>query len=103
MAVLTKKGRLMATFFLVAGEGLEPLDLRVMSPTSYHLLHPAIYLHEKYMPTHSVLFIDSEISRHGAGNRDRTGTILTYHEILSLGRLPVPPFRRPSCCLYIIP
>ena len=28
--------------FLVAGVGLEPHDLRVMSPTSYHLLHPAI-------------------------------------------------------------
>ena len=30
----------------------------------------------------------------GAGNRDRTGTILSYHGILSPGRLPVPPFRR---------
>ena len=29
--------------FLVAGVGLEPHDLRVMSPTSYHLLHPAIF------------------------------------------------------------
>ena len=28
--------------FLVAGVGLEPHDLRVMSPTSYQLLHPAI-------------------------------------------------------------
>ena len=33
----------MVSFALVAGEGLEPLDLRVMSPTSYHLLYPAIY------------------------------------------------------------
>ena len=30
-------------FFLVAGVGLEPHDLRVMSPTSYQLLYPAIY------------------------------------------------------------
>ena len=29
-------------FFLVAGVGLEPHDLRVMSPTSYQLLHPAM-------------------------------------------------------------
>ena len=29
---------------LVAGVGLEPHDLRVMSPTSYQLLHPAMYL-----------------------------------------------------------
>ena len=29
-------------FFLVAGVGLEPHDLRVMSPTSYQLLYPAI-------------------------------------------------------------
>ncbi len=30
-------------FLMVAGAGLEPHDLRVMSPTSYQLLHPAIY------------------------------------------------------------
>ena len=29
----------------VAGVGLEPHDLRVMSPTSYQLLHPAMYLY----------------------------------------------------------
>ena len=29
--------------FMVAGVGLEPHDLRVMSPTSYQLLYPAIY------------------------------------------------------------
>ena len=29
---------------MVAGVGLEPHDLRVMSPTSYRLLYPAIYL-----------------------------------------------------------
>ena len=28
--------------FLVAGVGFEPHDLRVMSPTSYQLLYPAI-------------------------------------------------------------
>ena len=28
---------------MVAGVGLEPHDLRVMSPTSYQLLHPAIF------------------------------------------------------------
>ncbi len=28
-------------FLLVAGAGLERCDLRVMSPTSYQLLHPA--------------------------------------------------------------
>ena len=28
--------------FLVAGVGLEPHDLRVMSPTSYQLLYPAM-------------------------------------------------------------
>ena len=30
----------------------------------------------------------------GAGDRDRTGTILSYHGILSPGRLPVPPHRQ---------
>ena len=29
--------------FMVAGVGLEPHDLRVMSPTSYQLLYPAIF------------------------------------------------------------
>ena len=33
----------MGVFVLVAERGLEPPDLRVMSPTSYHLLHSAIY------------------------------------------------------------
>ena len=31
-----------AWHFLVAGGGLEPSDLRVMSPTSYQLLYPAV-------------------------------------------------------------
>ena len=30
----------------------------------------------------------------GAGDRDRTGTMLSHHGILSPGRLPVPPHRR---------
>ena len=34
----------LSTLTVVAGVGLEPHDLRVMSPTSYQLLHPAIYL-----------------------------------------------------------
>ena len=33
-------------FVLVAGVGLEPHDLRVMSPTSYQLLYPAILVPE---------------------------------------------------------
>ena len=47
----------------------------------------------------------------GAGDRDRTGTILSYHGILSPGRLPVPPHRHSvrgrlnkpfSACLSIV-
>lgn len=38
----------------------------------------------------------------GAGNRDRTGTGITTHRILSPGRLPVPPLRRIIFCLTII-
>ena len=37
-------------YFLVAGVGLEPHDLRVMSPTSCQLLYPAIYKIEKMVP-----------------------------------------------------
>ena len=33
---------LFRSYLLVAGRGLEPPDLRVMSPTSYQLLYPAI-------------------------------------------------------------
>ena len=64
---------------MVAEVGFEPHDLRVMSPTSYQaaLLRDIVFL-----------------SLHrGAGDRDRTGTILSYHGILSPGRLPVPPHR----------
>ena len=64
---------------MVAGVGLEPHDLRVMSPTSYQaaLLRDMMFL-----------------SLDGAGDRDRTGTILSYHGILSPGRLPIPPHRQ---------
>ena len=61
-------------FFLVAGMGFEPHDLRVMSPTSYQAALPR-----------DIKF--------GAGDRSRTGTILSYHGILSPGRLPIPPHR----------
>ena len=64
---------------MVAEVGFEPHDLRVMSPTSYQ----AALLRDIQFP---VLL--------GAGSRGRTGTILTYHGILSPGRLPIPPFRR---------
>ena len=33
----------MFLLFVVAGVGLEPHDLRVMSPTSYQLLYPAVF------------------------------------------------------------
>ena len=65
--------------FLVAEVGFEPHGLRVMSPTSYQaaLLRDIDF----FVPI-------------GAGDRGRTGTILSYHGILSPGRLPIPPFRR---------
>ena len=58
---------------MVAEAGFEPHDLRVMSPTSYQAA-----------PLRDI----------GAGSRGRTGTKLTFHGILSPGRLPIPPFRR---------
>ena len=42
----------------VAGVGLEPHDLRVMSPTSYQLLHPAMYLD---LPKRNLLFASAKI------------------------------------------
>ena len=75
---------------MVAEVGFEPHDLRVMSPTSYQ----------------AALLRDIEFFPLGAGDRGRTGTILSYHGILSPGRLPVPPHRRSSmafsrtCILY---
>ena len=66
-------------FSMVAEVGFEPHDLRVMSPTSYQ----------------AALLRDIDFFRRcGAGDRGRTGTILSYHGILSPGRLPVPPHRR---------
>ena len=64
-------------FFLVAGMGFEPHDLRVMSPTSYRTALPR----------------DIEFLKNGAGNRARTGTGFKSHGILSPGRLPIPPLR----------
>ena len=52
---------------MVAGVGLEPHDLRVMSPTSYQLLYPAIY------------WIWC-----GAGDRGRTGTVFPPRDFKSL-------------------
>ncbi len=147
-------------FFLVAERGLDPPDLRVMSPTSYHLLHSAILifraiahsarantprhrrivvcsrhsarhtpcfggfgfvktrprrfftrLPNEYHLLHSAIYRArpprvphaarlGSLSRHlhdalsGAGDRGRTGTILSYQRILSPWRLPVPPHRQ---------
>ena len=78
----TQKGHLVVSFALVAEVGFEPHDLRVMSPTSYQ----------------AALLRDIKFYRCGAGDRGRTGTILSYHGILSPGRLPVPPHRRTAFC-----
>ncbi len=45
LITLNKKNKpaIKTGFFMVAGVGLEPHDLRVMSPTSYQLLYPAIF------------------------------------------------------------
>ena len=49
------------------------------------LLYPAIFIWELApFCTHGG----------GAGDRSRTGTILSYHGILSPGRLPIPPHRQ---------
>ena len=72
--------RCVSRLLLVAEVGFEPHGLRVMSPTSYQ----AALLRD-------ILFFPL-----GAGDRGRTGTILTYHGILSPGRLPIPPHRRSS-------
>ena len=65
---------------MVAEAGFEPHDLRVMSPTSYQAA-----------PLRDI----------GAGNGNRTRTILSYHGILSPGRLPIPPLRRTLLIDYI--
>ena len=72
-----------------AGVGFEPHDLRVMSPTSYQLLYPAILQETSFRPPFF-------LHHGGAGDRSRTGTILSYHGILSPGRLPIPPHRQNS-------
>ena len=71
---------------MVAGVGFEPHDLRVMSPTSYQ----------------AALLRDIKLwQRFGAGDRGRTGTILSYHGILSPGRLPIPPHRRIELSVHV--
>ena len=73
---------LFCTDTLVAGMGFEPHDLRVMSPTSYQAALPRDIESSKKIKT-----------RHGAGDRGRTGTRGKSHGILSPGRLPIPPHR----------
>ena len=73
--------------FLVAGVGFEPHDLRVMSPTSYQAALPR-----------DINFLATAF---GAGDRGRTGTILSYHGILSPGRLPIPPHRRIELSVHV--
>ena len=74
---LFKRISLKKVTFSIAGAGFEPYDLRVMSPTSYQTALPR----------------DISLSTEDAGHRVRTGTILSYHGILSPGRLPIPPLR----------
>ena len=68
--------------------GLEPHDLRVMSPTSYQLLYPAIYsvLNTTVVPVTGVEPV-RELNSHG---------------ILSPGRLPIPPHRHFGCLCIIL-
>ena len=92
---------------LVAEVGFEPHDLRVMSPTSYQAallrdirsvcLLPLLAFRSLRLPSVALApFVRPRVllAPGGAGDRDRTGTILPYHGILSPGRLPVPPHRR---------
>ncbi len=71
---------------LVAGMGFEPHDLRVMSPTSYQAALPRDIVGDFCRPPC--------LHHGGAGDRSRTGTIFSYHGILSPGRLPIPPHRQ---------
>ena len=78
---------------MVAEVGLEPHDLRVMSPTSYQLLHSAVLCYD---------YVAIAVKT-GAGDRGRTGTILAYHWILSPRRLPVPPHRQKKTFFFVAP
>ena len=48
---------------MVAGVGLEPHDLRVMSPTSYQLLYPALKAIKMFVATLSGTLIASGYTR----------------------------------------
>ena len=65
-----------AIFVFGCGGKTRTCDLRVMSPTSCQLLHPAILR-----------------VKNGAEDRNRTGTRGKSRRILSPVRLPVPPLR----------
>jgi hypothetical protein len=45
---------------------------------------------------------DANLLKGGAGDRDRTGTGLSAHGILSPRRLPIPPLRRLWKTLIVI-
>jgi hypothetical protein len=43
---------------------------------------------------------EANLLKDGAGDRDRTGTGLSAHGILSPRRLPIPPLRRDNRAVY---
>ena len=69
-------------YLLVAGVGLEPHDLRVMSPTSYQLLYPAIFC--SVVPVTGLEPVQYR-----------------YRGILSPLCLPIPPHRQLSAMIRI--
>ena len=86
--IATRRRRRIVLFFAsyarLENSLLCAVSLRKNDTQSFLLVHPTSY--QAALPRD----INTD---GGAGDRSRTGTILSYHGILSPGRLPIPPLR----------
>ena len=59
-------------------------------------------MHKKTLRYSQTLTSQESQRKNNAADRNRTGTGITTHGILSPGRLPVPPLRHSSKCFRIL-
>ena len=69
---------------MVAGGGLEPSDLRVMSPTSYQLLYPAVMDCKDTQFSEFPNFSSKRLFEEGDGFGDWEGCLLSALEVLDI-------------------
>ena len=100
-AAVTYFYKWITNLFYGSGDRTRTYDLRVMSPTSYQLLHPAIIYLFRNMTFVVATFtfwmkLLYNFCESGAEDQTWTGTFFRERRILSPVRLPIPPLRQIS-------